>query len=254
MTLKAVCLDLSGVLYQGLRLLPGARDAVLGLRRAGIPLRFVTNTSQRSSRQILDDLAALQLPIEPQELFTAPRAARQWLEEHQRQPLCLIHPNLKTEFNDRDTSQANAVLIGDAGEGFTYRSLDRAFRLLHEGAPLIAMGVNRYYQLDDGLHLDAGPFVRALEYAADCSAIITGKPATTFFEEVTTSLGCQPDEALMVGDDALSDVQGALDAGLQAALVKTGKYRDGDEKQINGQYWLESGISQVVARILAGEA
>ncbi|EKF74809.1 HAD-superfamily hydrolase [Alcanivorax hongdengensis A-11-3] len=251
MHLKAVCLDLSGVLYQGPRLLPDARESIAQLRRAGLPLRFVTNTSQRSRHQILVDLETLGLAVEPEELFTAPQAAHQWLKQHGYRPLCLIHPNLKKEFSGLPQQAPNAVLMGDAGKGFTYAHLDQAFRLLHDGAPLVAMGDNRYYQLDDGLHLDAGPFVRALEYAADCQAIITGKPSATFFQQVITSLECDAGEVLMVGDDAASDVQGALNAGLQGALVKTGKYRPGDETRIDGHYWLEDGIAAVVRRVLA---
>jgi phospholysine phosphohistidine inorganic pyrophosphate phosphatase len=33
----------------------------------------------------------------------------------------------------------------------------------------------------------------------------------------------------MVGDDVINDVQGAQEAGLTGILVKTGKYRPGDE-------------------------
>jgi ribonucleotide monophosphatase NagD (HAD superfamily) len=36
----------------------------------------------------------------------------------------------------------------------------------------------------------------------------------------------------MVGDDAVADVEGALRAGLQGALLRTGKYRAGDEARI----------------------
>jgi len=165
MPLHAICLDLAGVLYQGPRLLPGAQDALQRLRATGLPLRFVTNTSQRNRSQILNDLTSLNLAVDETELFTAPQAAHDYLTCRGLTPYCLFHPNLKEEFADLEGKQADAVLIGDAGRKFTYEHLDQAFRLLHDGAPLIAIGENRYYQLDDGLHLDAGPFVRALEYA-----------------------------------------------------------------------------------------
>ena len=35
----------------------------------------------------------------------------------------------------------------------------------------------------------------------------------------------------------MSDIQGALNAGLQAALVKTGKYQPDDEQLIEGVDW-----------------
>ena len=236
--LKAVLLDLSGVLYQGNSALPGAVPAVQALREAGLPLRFVTNTSRRSQRQLLDDLARRGFQVHENELFSAPRAAGQWLRQRQLRPWCLIHPDLEPDFADLDQHNPNAVLVGDAAQRFDYHRLDQAFRLLEQGAPLVATGINRHFQLDDGLHLDAGPFVRALEYAADCRATVTGKPSPSFFAEVMASLDCPPGDALMVGDDALNDVQGALDAGLQGALVSTGKYRRGDEQCIQGDFLL----------------
>lgn len=246
----ALLLDLSGVLYQGARALPGALDALERLRHAGLPVRFVTNTSRRSHAQLLDDLRQRGFRIDPDELFTAPRAAHDWLQAHGRRPWCLLHPDLRADFNDLPGGDPDAVLIGDAEDDFTYANLDRAFRLLQDGAELVAIGVNRHFQLDDGLHLDAGPFVHALEYAAGCTATVTGKPAPAFFEQALASLALPAERVMMIGDDAASDAQGALDAGLRACLVKTGKYRPGDEDGITGDCWLEKDIGTAVARVL----
>jgi ribonucleotide monophosphatase NagD (HAD superfamily) len=70
-----------------------------------------------------------------------------------------------------------------------------------------------------------------LEYAADIQAEILGKPAAGFFHAAVTSLGCEPEEVLMIGDDVEADVIGAMEAGLQACLVRTGKYLPGDENK-----------------------
>ena len=96
------------------------------------------------------------------------------------------------------------------------------------GLPLISMGSNRYFREGDDLSLDAGPFVKALEYAADVQAVVVGKPAATFFDNAVASLGFPPGEVAMVGDDARFDIEAAIDAGLCGVLVRTGKYRDGD--------------------------
>ena len=124
------------------------------------------------------------------------------------------------------------MVIGDAADAFSYEHLNRAFRLVLDGARLLAVGDNRYFKEGEGLSLDAGPFVKALEYAADCEAIILGKPSPAFFHAAAAQLGCLPGQVLMVGDDVFSDVNGALKAGLKAALVRTGKYRSGDEAKI----------------------
>jgi HAD superfamily hydrolase (TIGR01458 family) len=97
------------------------------------------------------------------------------------------------------------------------------------------MGSNRYFKESDGLSLDIGPFLRALEYAAGVQGTVLGKPSADFFHAAVADMGLEPGEVLMVGDDAEADVQGALDAGLQACLVRTGKYRPGDEDRIDTQ-------------------
>lgn len=73
--------------------------------------------------------------------------------------------------------------------------------------------------------MDVDPFVAALEYATDRKAEVVGKPSPTFFHASVRKLGLWPEEVAMVGDDIESDVSGAMDAGLQGVLVKTGKYR-----------------------------
>lgn len=231
--IKGLLLDLSGTLYVGDQALPGAREAIRLVERSGLPVRYVTNTSRSTRRTVFARLQTMGFPIAEEQIFTAPLAVRQYLRSHRLRPWLLVHPNLKQEFADLPQQDPNAVVLGDAADGFSYANLNRAFRLVLEGAPLLAVGNNRYFLEPDGMSLDAGPFLRALEYAADTRAIILGKPATAFFHTAVKSLNCQPREALMVGDDVLSDVNGALNAGLQAALVQTGKYRSGDENHID---------------------
>ena len=78
----------------------------------------------------------------------------------------------------------------------------------------------------DGLSLDVGPFVAALEYAAHTEAIVVGKPSSEFFRTVLAGIPAEPHVAAMVGDDIESDVGGAQAAGLAGILVRTGKYRE----------------------------
>lgn len=232
--IRGVLLDLAGVLYVGEEPLPGGVDAVERLHRAGLPTRYITNTTRSTSGAIVDRLARMGLSIPSDSLFTAPLAARAYAEARGLRPYLLIHPQLEPEFQAFKHGPHNAVLVGDAGQAFTYEALNRAFRLLLEGAPLLAMGNNRYFKEAAGFSLDVGPFVVALEYAANTRAIVLGKPAPEFFHAALADLGCAAAEVVMVGDDAVADVVGALSAGLQGILVKTGKYRPGDEDQIRG--------------------
>ncbi|PDT41362.1 MULTISPECIES: TIGR01458 family HAD-type hydrolase [Sinorhizobium] len=229
--ISAVLLDLAGVIYDGEEAVPGAAEAVARLRAAGLPIRFVSNTTRSSKPAILARLAKLGLPVTGSELFTPAEAACDWLRRHERAVHLLVHPDLTSEFRDLPVNGRMAVVVGDAGDAFDYVALNAAFRQLIDGAELVALAPNRSFRDADGrLSLDAGPFVTALEFASQKHAIVLGKPAPGFFHAALATIPCAATQAVMVGDDAETDVAGALSAGLaHALLVRTGKYREGDE-------------------------
>ncbi len=232
--IKGVLLDLSGVLYVGSQLLPGALDAMQHLGRNNLPVRFITNTTRSTRGAILEKLANMGLHVAQVELFTAAIAACNYIKRKNLSPYLLLHANLVPEFSEFDQQKFDSVLLGDAGTGFTYEKLNEAFRLLFDGAPLFAMGDNLYFKEEDGFSLDAGPFVHALETASGVKATVLGKPAKEFFLEAIRDFRCSPGEVVMVGDDVEADINGASAVGLQAILVKTGKYRSGDDQRVRG--------------------
>lgn len=229
--IRAVLLDLSGVVYDGDTPIPGAVAAIKRLRNAGLPIRFVSNTTRSPHRVIISQLAALGIKAADEELLTPARAVVEWLRSHSCSPHLLVHPNLEAEFFGLEAGDKHAVVVGDAGKAFDYERLNRAFRELIDGAELVALANNRTFKDADGLlSLDAGPFVTALEFASGKAPVVLGKPSPDFFLSALSDFACRPVDAVMVGDDAESDVAGALRAGLGAALlVRTGKYRPGDE-------------------------
>lgn len=247
---KAVLFDLSGVLYTGEEALPGALDAIQRLMDVGVPMRYLTNTTRSPRHAILSKLTAMGFHIDENDLFTAPIATHEYLRSNKLFPFLLVHPDLKQDFSDLLNDKPNAVVLGDAAEAFTYENMNKAFRLLMEGVPLLAMGKNQYFKEADGLSLDIGPYVVALEFAANTEAMVIGKPARAFFNGAISNLGCLANDVVMVGDDVKSDVIGALDSGLQGILVKTGKYRSGDEDQLQGRGLCLENISAVADYIL----
>ena len=233
--IRGVLLDLAGVVYEGDHVLPGAVEAVHRLHEAGLPIRFVTNTTTKTQEALAARLAGLGLEITSDELFTPGQAARSWLDAHDASPHLLVHPNLEAEFADIPARPERAVVVGDAGQDFSFENMNRAFRALIDGAAFLALAKNRTFKDDDGkLSLDAGAFVTALEYSSGQQAVVLGKPSPDFFDAALASMDCGPDDAVMVGDDVESDVAGALKAGVaRAILVRTGKYRDCDEKRFD---------------------
>lgn len=229
---KGVLLDLSGVLYDGDRPVPGSVEAVGRLRDGGLPVRFLTNSTRSPRRKLLEKLRGMGFEVEDGEVFTPASAACEMLRKKDLKAHLLIHPDLEEDFEGfggRD--DAGAVVVGDAGPYFSFDALNAAFRVLVNGAEFYALAANRTFRDADGeLSMDAGAFVAALEYASGRRAEVLGKPAKAFFAAALEDMGVEAEQAVMVGDDVESDVAGALRAGLgRAVLVQTGKYREGDE-------------------------
>jgi HAD superfamily hydrolase (TIGR01458 family) len=229
--MAAILLDIDGVFHVSGDPIAGGADAVRRLRADGHRLRFVTNNTTRTRAQQAEDLRAMGLELDEEELQTAPRAAAHALKG--KRVLALTMHAIVGELDGIELvgEDAEAVLIGGADETpesnlvFSFMNLARAFHELEAGADLYCLHKNRWWQTKDGPLLDAGAFVAGLEYAADTEAIVLGKPSTAFFEAALAALDADAGMTWMVGDDIEADVAGAQAHGMKTVLVRTGKFR-----------------------------
>lgn len=249
--MRGVLLDLDGVVYLGDSPLPGAADVVDWLSGEGVPFRFLTNTSSRPRAAIVEKLSSMGIPASADDILTPAVAAVSWLQAESRgRPALFVPPATASEFAELDPlpggaeEGAGAVVVGDLGEGWDFATFNRAFRLLmaEPRPPLVALGMTRYWRADDGLRLDAGAFVRGLEYAAGTTAVVLGKPAQAFYETAVDGLGLAGDQVVMVGDDIRTDVEGAQRAGLTGVLVRTGKFTPAD---LNGDVTPDATLASI---------
>jgi HAD superfamily hydrolase (TIGR01458 family) len=229
MSIEGLMLDLDGTLYVGEEPVAGAREAVGALAASGLALRYVTNTTRMPRRAVVERMRTLGFLVEEDEVFTPAWAASRLIGG--RSCLALVDESLHEDLGEVRLTEDSpeVVLVGDLGKGFTYTRLDAAFRCLMEGADLVALQKNRYWHSGDGLSLDAGPFVAALEYASEKGAIVVGKPEESFFRVALEDMGFGAHGVAMVGDDAESDIVGAKKAGLWGIQVRTGKWRPGGD-------------------------
>lgn len=235
--IKAALIDLSGTLHVEDQVIPGAPEALERLRKAGVKVKFVTNTTKESRRLLLERLVSLGFKISSDEIFSSLTAARDFIQTRNLRPHLMVADAAVEEFQGLDTKEPNAVIIGLAPGKFDYGPMNEAFRLLLGGAVLVAIHKARYYRTNECLALGPGPFVTALEFAADVTAEIVGKPEKTFFQTALRLLETRPEDAVMIGDDVRDDIDGAQQVGIRGILVQTGKYMAGDETKILNRPW-----------------
>ncbi len=231
-TIRGVLLDIDGVLHVSMQPITGAAEALQMLTLQGYPTCLVTNTTTMSRAHLAQRLQDIGLPVVEERIVTAPVATSTYIRHHFAGKRCwlLTKGDTGTDFADIELvnglqEQADVVVIGGAEELLTYEAMNQAFRLLMDGAALLAMHTNMYWRTKDGLQLDSGPFVRALEIATGKQAVVLGKPSRDFFVHALATIEVSADEAVMVGDDIDNDIRGAQQAGIRGALVLTGKHK-----------------------------
>lgn len=227
--IRGVLLDIDGVLHVSMQPIAGAAETLQWLERQQYPACFVTNTTTSSRSTLVKRLRAIGLPLAEQQVMTAPVATANYIRQHYPGKRCwlLTKGDTAWDFAGIELVESNAeiVVIGGAEELLTYEAMNHAFRMLMDGAELLATHTNLYWRTSEGLQLDSGPYIYALELATGKRAKVLGKPDRAFFEQALLTIGVQPQEVVMVGDDIENDIGGAQQAGLRAVLVCTGKHQ-----------------------------
>lgn len=267
---RGLLLDLDGVMVLKGRLLPGAKEAVDKLNDRRFPYQVVTNTSLVSRATLAGQGAHLGLTIPAERITSALSATAAWTRRtYPGRPLFVITSDdgrrefdgqhlMSAEEADAPDAEAAAVVIGDSPTEITYANLNRAFRLVRNGARLIGMHRNPWWLTPAGPTLDSGMFVTGLEFATEQPALILGKPSRAFFVEAATDLlrevhtprRISRHALAMVGDDLRTDVLAAQRAGLRGVLVLTGKHGLDDVARTAAQ-GRRGGRPDVVAESLA---
>jgi HAD superfamily hydrolase (TIGR01458 family) len=226
---RGLLIDIDGTVMEAHRLVPGVPEVMALLQARNVPYRLVTNTTSKPRSAILAMMGSLGLHISPDAVITAPLIGREYLlRRGLTRCYPLIRESLREDFEGIEfvESSPQAVLVGDLGEELTYGALNRGFRfLLEKNVAFVTLARNRYFRGSDGLCLDVGATVAALEYGTGRTSVLIGKPSSEFFLVACQSMGITPEETMVIGDDLESDIGGALAAGCGGILVRTGKFR-----------------------------
>ena len=247
---KAFLIDLDGTLYFKGEPCPGAIETVNYLRQEKYQLRFLTNTTAKTPKMLHTQMQALGFDIYENEIFNATYTCLQYLRS-QPKNRChfMVDDAVKAFFREIpiDDDAPDFVVVGDYGEGFGFHALNHAFRLLMDGAELIALQKGLYWFSSEGMFLDCGAFVTLLEAAAGKTAKVMGKPSETFFKLALDDLQLSPSEVIVIGDDIPSDIVGAQTMEMQSILIKTGKFKPNQlENPVAKPTWVLDNVSGLI--------
>ncbi len=232
--IEGVIFDLDGVLeFQG-KAYPGAVKLLVSLRRRGIPIRVLSNSTLKSRRLCTEKLYKKGFSVYEHEVVTASFATARYLETlNPRSCWVMLKREGLEEFRNfrHDPDNPEYVVLGDFREDFNFQNLNKAMWLLCKGAKLIVMITETVDSSLGEMELTVGAYGEMLEDAAGIKATYIGKPNRYIFDITLDTMGnIDRSKILMVGDKIGADILGAKNVRLKAALVKTGEFRESDLK------------------------
>jgi len=226
---RAVVLDLDGVVYLGEQAIPGAAEALAGVRGLGVAVGFVTNNSYRLPEAVAEKLLALGVKAAVEEVFTSAQATVRLLGGSLEGTRVLVvgGPGLRTALQAAgarlleagDWREADLVAVGIDPE-LTYGRLAAACLAIRAGADFVGSNPDSTMPTPDGLVPGNGSVLALLQTATGVRPRVAGKPEPALFETAAAALGGGP--LLMVGDRSDTDLEGAARLGWDTALVLTG--------------------------------
>ena len=228
---KGVMFDIDGVLeFQG-KAYPGAAELLESLRRKGIAIRILSNSTLKSRKTCTERLNRHGFGVTEAEVITASWATARYLRTLKPKS-CWVMLKGKgieefREFN-MDDENPEYIVLGDYREELKFENMNKALKLLLQGTKLIVMIPEKVDHSLGGVELTVGAYGKMLEDAAGIKATYIGKPSTYVFDIALESMGIDPARVLMVGDRVSTDIAGARQAGIPSVLVKTGEFKESD--------------------------
>ena len=232
-------IDIDGVLTVSWQPLPGAPEALAMLRRAGVPFRLMTNTTEITRHALVEKLVRAGFDVDVRDIATASALTAEYLRAAHPGARCFVlggRPEDLDGIDLTDEGDADVVVIGGASWSFRWEDMNHALRLVLDGAALVGMHRTLSWMTDEGMVLDAGVMLlQGLEAAAGRPAVVCGKPSPEAFRAGLGMLGLPAERVAMVGDDVTTDVLAGQACGLKGILVRTGKFREDSLQQAAGR-------------------
>lgn len=229
---KGMIFDVDGVLEWHGEVCPGAVHTINALRQRGMVLRFLTNGTLKSRHSCAERLRRAGFRILDEEVITALYATAAYLRGlSPRSCWVMLEREGLDEFKDfqQDTDDPEYIVIGDNRSKFDFDHLNKALRLLLNGAKLIGMQGELVDRSLGEPELHVGSWVGMLERAAGVEAVYLGKPSSYVFDLAVKTMGLEKSEVVMVGDKVSTDMVGAEAFGIRSVLLRTGEF---DEREL----------------------
>lgn len=245
---EGIVCDLDGVVYRGSQAVPYAIEALGAAREQGVRIAYATNNASRPAPDVAEQLTSLGLTLDVRDVVTSSQAGARYLAEHvdagalvlavggEGVALALSEDGLtpcRHADLDDGTYQAGdvAAVLQGLGKDVTWRDFAAAGHAVNAGATWVATNIDSTLPTDQGLAPGNGALVAVVRAAVDHDPVVVGKPQPPLYELSAAVLGTAVPATLAIGDRLDTDIEGAVNTGMDGLYVMTGVSRVADVAQ-----------------------
>ncbi|MBO4630751.1 MAG: HAD family hydrolase [Lentisphaeria bacterium] len=219
--------DMDGVIYHGNHLLPGAADFVRLMEERNLKYLFLTNSSERTPRELAEKLARLGVTVAPEHFYTSALATADFLSR--QRPGCSVfaigEAGLTNALYEKGISMNDInpdyVVIGET-RTYNFERLEKAVQLVLKGAKLIGTNPDLTGPTENGIMPATGSLIAPIELSTGKKAYFIGKPNPFMMRRAVKHLNAMSRETVIIGDRMDTDVIAGVEAEVDTVLVLSG--------------------------------
>ena len=219
--------DMDGVLYHGNRLLNGAKEFVEWLQKEGKKFLFLTNSSERSRKELHQKLSRLGIDVEPEHFYTSALATASFLASQKPGGSVYLigEAGLINAVYDAGLSMNDVnpdyVVVGEA-RSYNLETLEHAVKLVLKGAKLIGTNPDLTGPVEGGIVPACGALIAPIELATGSKAFFIGKPNPLMMRHALKRLKTRRESTVIIGDRMDTDIVAGIEAEIETVLVLSG--------------------------------
>jgi NagD protein len=224
---RAFISDMDGVIYHGNRLLPGVPEFVEWLKRERKKFLFLTNSSERTPKELQEKMSRLGINVESNVFYTSALATANFLSNQKPKGTAFIigEAGLVNAMYNVGYSMNNInpdyVVVGDT-RSYSYEKIEQAVNLVINGAKLIGTNSDVTGPVENGIAPSTRALMAPIELATGRSAYYVGKPNPLMMRIALKKLGCSREETIIIGDRMDTDIIAGIESEIDTVLVLSG--------------------------------
>lgn len=226
-------IDMDGVIYHGNKLLPGAHDFVDWLQQNKKHFMFLTNSSERSARELSQKLKRMDLEVDETHFFTSALATADFLASQKPGGSAyvigengIINALYDAGYTTNDVNP-DYVVVGET-RAYNFEKIEKAIQLVLKGAKLIGASPDLTGPTETGIMPGTGALMAPIQLATGATPYYVGKPNPLIMRHALERVGTARTKTLIIGDRMDTDIVAGIESGFRTALMMSGVTQEKD--------------------------